>query len=32
VIVQAQQLRQLGAKAKKNIPEEFIEMDNELDE
>jgi len=32
VIAQAQQLRQLGAKAKKNIPEEFIEIDNEMDE
>lgn len=32
LILQAQQLRQLGAKAKKSIPDEFNDMANELDE
>lgn len=32
IILQAQQLRQLGAKAKKNIPEEFNNYGSELEE
>lgn len=32
IVFQAQQLRQLGAKTKKNIPEEFNNIDNELEE
>lgn len=32
LVVQAKQLKELGAKAKKSIPDEFLPIDNELDE